>query len=488
MLDAATLSPRHFFAYGAVLHEVGTLLALGFEPFTSRDTAALLGLRSAALIGGVATLMLTYLLGARLFSTWAGLLAVALLAFSAEQLRWSITAHPDTLQAALVTAGLLSVVRLRSSPSAGRVALAALLAGLAFSTKYGGALLLPAILVASWAGLMAAGHSSRAVVGRLIRDALIAGGIFVATFALTNPYALVEWRRSISQIREEVTHASRGHVVLASEPGGRWFRVLGASGVLGPAVIVLAPIGWLAAFTRSEPAAVGGSPVRRMATRLGGPQLVALWTAAYLAYLIVVVGYQEARYALPVFPSLCVFAAGATLWLVGGRRPLAVALATAALAITALPAVAPLRETIRTRLDQRLAGSDPRIAAGAWLEQSASPAASVLTDAYVYIPPEFSAPSVTFGLTAGEVERQRPVLIVVNEAIRGRFRAADGGERSVDGPATYEQRRIAYQTLEAGNLGCYRLLRDFGGVAVYGDRRALDSGAARGCGLDANTP
>jgi hypothetical protein len=107
----------------------------------------------------------------------------------------------------------------------------------------------------------------------------------------------------------------------------------------------------------------------------------------------------------------------------------------------------------------------------------------LMTDAYVYVPPRFAESQITFGLTAAEVERRQPVVIVVNETIRGRFRAPDGGGRAVDGPRAYEERRAAYTSLEAGSLGCYALLQQFDGIAIYGDRRALASGAALGCGL-----
>jgi hypothetical protein len=322
------------------------------------------------------------------------------------------------------------------------------------------------------------------VVRQITVQAALAVAVFAAVFALTNPYALIEWRRSIAQVRTEMAHASLGHVTRARDPGWRWLTVLGAPRVLGVATLLFATLGWVSVLgpTDAELSA-GVSWPRRAAAWLDAPRLLALWTAAYLAYLLVAVGYQEARYALPIFPPLCVFAAGGVAWLARGRRLIAAALGAVVLATTVLLALAPLRRLAHDRLAQRLDDDRPPIAAGLWLEQRLTPAAAVLTDAYVYIPPQIAASHVTFGLTAAEVEARRPVVIVVNEVIRGRFRAPDGGARAVDGPSAYQERRMAYESIEAGRLGCYTLLRDFGGVAVYADAAALESGAQRGCGL-----
>jgi hypothetical protein len=54
----------------------------------------------------------------------------------------------------------------------------------------------------------------------------------------------------------------------------------------------------------------------------------------------------------------------------------------------------------------------------------------------------------------------------------------------VDGPAAYTERLTTYARLEAGELGCYRPVADFGEVRIYADGDALASRSAVGCGLD----
>jgi 4-amino-4-deoxy-L-arabinose transferase-like glycosyltransferase len=484
MLLDRTLSPDHFFAYGALYHELAALLLVPFTWLGAGERGALVGLRSVSLLSGAAVIALTYRLGARLYGAWAGMLAAALVALSAELARWSVTAHPDTLQLALITGCLIAVCAVRERPDRGRIALAAALAGLAFGTKYAGVMLLPLIWLASTTALVADGLSGRVLLKRLALDALLIGAVFAFAFAVTNPYALIEWRRFITQMRAELEHAQTGHV-LTSEAGGlRWLRVVASAEVAGTLAVLAATAGWVAGLAglTDARAVPRGAWLRSVATRLGPRGLIAIWTIGYLAYLIIVVGYQEPRYALPLLPGIAVSAAGAVVAL-GRRWPrLAVPAGVALVALTAVPAAGALADVYRDRLDQRAAEDNPRIAAGRWLDGNVPPEAAVLTDAYVYVPSAFGNQRTTFGLTEAEVSAARPVVIVVNDDIRSRFLSAADRDRYVDGAVAYDERAGTYARLETRNLGCYQLLADLGGVRIYGDRDALRTGNAQGCG------
>lgn len=486
MLDNRTLSPDHFFAYGALYHELAALALLPFAWLDIGDRAVLLSLRAVSLAAGAVTILLTYALGARLYGPWAGVLAAALLASSAELARWSITAHPDTLQLALIAGGLLAVVAVRDRASPGRVTVAALLAGLAFGTKYGGLFLLPLVLLAAACALVEHGPSGRPLLRRLAFHAALAGGVFALTFALTNPYALVEWRRFLTQFRAEIDHARAGHVFAAGAGPWNWIRMVASPRGIGLAAFVTAVTGWaLLARTRvSVQAAADRRWWRRLAARLDARALVALWTLGYLLYLVAFISLQEPRYALPALPGLAVAAAGAVALLTTRAPRAAAAAGLALLTLTLLPALPSLRDLYADRLAQTADAENPRIAAGRWLAANVPPDAAVLADAYVYVPPAFSRRVETFGLTVEQVQATRPVVIVVNDDIRGRFvDAADAG-RYVDGTDAFSQRAEAYAALETGRLGCYRLIEGFGSVRAYGDREALSGAALHGCGAD----
>ncbi|MGH2598635.1 MAG: hypothetical protein ACRDJ9_04525, partial [Dehalococcoidia bacterium] len=484
MLLDHTLSPGHFFAYGALYHELAALILVPFTWFGAGERAALVGLRAVALVSGVAVIVLTSWLGTRLYGAWAGVLAAALVALSAELARWSVTAHPDTLQLALITGCLIAVCAVRGRPDRRRITLAAALAGLAFGTKYAGVALLPLIWLASAAALVADGLNGRRLLLRLALDALLIGAVFALVFAVTNPYALIEWRRFITQMRAELEHTQTGHVLASDTEGWRWLGVVASAEVAGSLAVFAAAAGWIAGvvgLTRRR--ATPREPWwRTLAVRLTPQALVAIWTIGYMAYLVITVRYQEPRYALPLLPGIAVGAAGGIVAL-GRRWPrLAVLAGAAVLVLTAVPAAAALADVYRERLDQRGVEDNPRIAAGRWLGGNISPDAAVLADAYVYVPRTFNDQVITFGLTEAQVKAVRPVVIVVNDDIRGRFLDAADRVRYVDGTAAYDERAGAYARLEAGVLDCYRLLMDFGGVRVYGDRDALRAGEVQGCG------
>jgi 4-amino-4-deoxy-L-arabinose transferase-like glycosyltransferase len=458
MVQARTASPDHFFAYGALTFDLAALLlapaaALGHLS----DLAVVVALRAVSLAGGAATVALSAALARRLAGPWAALAAAALAAVTPELVAWSVTAHPDTLQLALLTGTLLTTLALVEHSTRTRLLLGATLAGLAFGTKYLGVLLVPLLLVAAALGRRRVG---RGRLRDLTRDTALLAVAFAAAFALTNPYALLEPARALAQVRAEIAHAQAGHVFALGGGPLAWPRVLISPGLGGPLMPALAVVGTVACL-----AARG--PVRARAALLTG------WAAAYLAYLMIRVGYEAPRYALPLVPEMAALAAAG---LVRCARP-AVARAgrIAWVGVVVLLLVAVLLpsslETVR-RVQGRLAQAaglerDARVQAGRWLDAVAPAGTSILTDAYVYLPVRRVGVTVTFGLTRELVERVRPRYIVTNEDIRGRFRWAEGATRYVDGPAAYTARQEAYAALEEGRLGCYRLARDFGAVKVY---------------------
>jgi 4-amino-4-deoxy-L-arabinose transferase-like glycosyltransferase len=487
MIDHHTLNPQHFFAYGALYHELAALPLMPLEWLGVSDRTVLLSLRTLALISGGATLLLTAWLGARLSGWWAGVLAAVLLAASPELARWSITAHPDTLQLALITGGLIAVVSVREHPSPARIAVAAVLAGLAFGTKYGGLLLLPLVALAALCALVDHGDRGIQLLRRFASLSALAIIAFLAAFFMTNPYAIVEWRRFLTQFKAEIEHARAGHVFATTVGWWNWVDIVASSRGVGAVTFVAALAGWvMLARDRAQTWRVSVAPWwQRIAASLDAPAMVALWTAGFLTYLVGFVGLHEPRYALPMLPGLAVSAAGfVAIVLRGASHRVALVVGAIVVASVLIPAAGPLRDVVVTRTEQQANGDNPRIAAGMWLSDHVAGSASILADAYVYVPPALAQRFETFGLTADQVSSVRPVLIVTNEDIRGRFRDADQAERYVDGTVAFRLRADAYERLEGGRLGCYRLLHDFGSVRIYGDEAALRDGARHGCGAE----
>ncbi|MFN8556535.1 MAG: glycosyltransferase family 39 protein [Dehalococcoidia bacterium] len=239
MLVVRRPDPNHFFAYGALAHE---LTALALVPAaligTVSDTTVIAVARGTSLAGGVATVALTGVLAWRLFGAPAGVAAAALLAATPELAVWSVTAHPDTVQLALLTAALLVAVDLPCAPTRRRLAVCGVLAGLAFGTKYLGALALPLLLVAAIAGRRRAG-APPLTVRTVAADAAVLGAAFATAFAITNPYALAEPLRALGQVREEAARARAGHVFAGAGRLG-WLGAFASPALGGPALPALA--------------------------------------------------------------------------------------------------------------------------------------------------------------------------------------------------------------------------------------------------------
>lgn len=467
MVDARSLSPDHFFAYGALSRELAVLLLLPLTPFGApSDRAVIVSLRLVSLLGGAATVVLTGLLGRRLGGPRTGAVAALLAAVTPDLAHWSAVAHPDTVQVALIAATLLVAGQLLERPSNRLVLLGGALAGLAFGTKYGGLPLMPVLLLASWGGHARTGPAPR--VRQLAADALRVGAAFALAFLITNPYTLAEPVRFLGQFRGEIAHARDGHVFVEGDGRWEWLRVLASEDLGGPILLVSAVAGACIATGRAWRRPGG------WAARVDLPLLLALWWTGWIGYLVLAVGYGAPRHALPALPAACALAAWVITMLarraLSGWKPAGTAVVLVAAAVIVASVLSSAKD-VRARYRAGVAlDTDPRVLAGRWVDATAPRDAGILRDAYVYLPPDRADAPVTYGLTEAELARVAPTFVIVNEDIRARFRWDVGAERYVDGREAYYGRMAAYAKLEAGELPCFVLLRDFGTVQVYGRR------------------
>ncbi|HEY3885190.1 MAG TPA: glycosyltransferase family 39 protein, partial [Vicinamibacterales bacterium] len=165
------------FLWGAVRGEWTSLD--GFRIRAVYTTARLL---TAAT--GVATVWLTYRLGARLGRRDVGLLAAAQMAVQPSHVRESHFALTDVPAAALTTAAVLLAVRAADRRTVRAYAAAGALSGLAAATKYIGGIALSALAVI-WIV-----HERRAA--DRWRKALAAAGAAAAAFLAGAPYTVLD--------------------------------------------------------------------------------------------------------------------------------------------------------------------------------------------------------------------------------------------------------------------------------------------------------
>jgi 4-amino-4-deoxy-L-arabinose transferase-like glycosyltransferase len=473
MVRGGNLELSHFFSYGPLnLYAARLLLWIygAFRPVT--DELILVALRLISLAAGTGCVYLTYLLGRRLWGSWIGALGAAIVALSTTVLAWSTTAHPDMPQLFWLLLGLLWTVKLAGRPSRTSVAVAAICAALAFASKYTGELLLPLLWVASLLGHMHASGGptlrfSRQAAMRSLQDVALSAAVFLLVFLAVDPSVVVERASFFYQARLEASLAHGGHLLAVSPSPFGWLRTLAGREVIGPLFLILGVAG-VVAFTLVplRTLVMGCGTPRRAAPRL----ILSLWTAGYLLVLVVWIGDLQPRYALPALPGLALLGSALVVQLAKIRPvPAATAILAGGIVICLATQTAPLLQYERAQASRMQSpGIRDQLAAGEWLKANAKPDTRILADAYSYIPPGFSNAEETFSLTQAQIRQQRPRLIITESAIRDRFLDPALASRYADGPAAYLEIERTYQELEAGGMGCYPLLKRFGGTAIYG--------------------
>jgi hypothetical protein len=166
------------------------------------DTLPRLISRSIAAGLGTASVPLVFLIGRRLFSMRAGLLASGFLAVAFLHVRdshFGVTDVPMTFMVVLALFVIVAMPEDRASPWT--IGLAAVLCGLAASTKYNAALIVAPLVVA------ALQRSARPWM-----YAMIAVG-FAAGFLAGTPYALIARQKFLADLLGLQSHLSSGHAV-----------------------------------------------------------------------------------------------------------------------------------------------------------------------------------------------------------------------------------------------------------------------------------
>jgi 4-amino-4-deoxy-L-arabinose transferase-like glycosyltransferase len=164
---------------------------------------ALVG-RALSALFDTATILLVFALGRFLYGAAVGILAATLSAFTVMHVQLAHFATFDTALTCFVVATLLFAARfVRYGRRRDAVAMGLAL-GLAVGAKFNAVLLLLPVIMAhalrwehlAWSG---AGRRLRRPAGFLILTLLVAGVVF----ALTNPYALIQWGEFVDNLKDQ---------------------------------------------------------------------------------------------------------------------------------------------------------------------------------------------------------------------------------------------------------------------------------------------
>ena len=359
-MQGGDLNPRFFHWPSFAIYSFATLFAvasavaraLSLEPLPTAGYVLLA--RGLVASCGTLTIIVLFRLTRRVADTLTALVAALLLSVALLHVRESHFAMTDVLMTLLLTASLAHLLRavdeskveaLRSRALLS-AAVAGLLGGLATSTKYSAAAILPAVVAAKAAWLR--NTPTKPTAPRGWAPMLYFVLAFIAGFVAGTPYALLDAERFATDVRFVLTHLSGGHGL---DVGRGWTYHLRRSLLYGAGVpTCVAAIAGLVPFARGL-----------------GWHGVVLATVAVAFYASVGSGNTVFfRYVLPLVPIVCLVAALAvremSRWLarrLGASPALTVGLLTAAVALPSMVQSA--------WFDLLLARTDTRVLAGAWL-------------------------------------------------------------------------------------------------------------------------
>jgi len=233
----------HFFNYGSLyLYLVTAAIIFRGVPLPAEMKAAswaqmmrdwTLAARCVNVLCGVLTVFVVYLLAREAFGKKSGLAAAALLAALPLHVLHSHYATVDVPQTLFIALTLFFALRLSQKADWRNYIYAGLGAGLAASTKYNGALVLLAPLLAH--GLASRQLTSRA---QKIGWPVLMGIMALLAFAATSPYTFLDWAQARQDILFELEHMRQGEEPARSaDPNGLLFHLWSLTLTSGGATI-----------------------------------------------------------------------------------------------------------------------------------------------------------------------------------------------------------------------------------------------------------
>ncbi len=252
------------------------------DPSDIYETARLVAVALSLL--GVAAI---YAVGRRLWGTFEGLVAAAVLAFAVLPVAYSRYAVTDVGVLLPMALAVYATVKIHEDGSRRYYVLAGLGLGLTVAFKFTAGLVLVPILVAVALRALAGRQSVREVVTGLA----IVGGLAVAVFAITNPYFLIDIDEAIDELRSQRFAAGEVKPGQVEEnPYG--FYLSSLTWGIGWGALVAAAAGFVLQLRRDRTRAI----------------LLALFPLVLFAYLGLDADRYFARWLLPAYPVLALFA------------------------------------------------------------------------------------------------------------------------------------------------------------------------------------
>ncbi len=335
--------------------------------------------RAISALFDVATVLLVYIVGRRLFGRWAGLLGASLVALSALHIQQSHFFITDIMLASLLMASFYFLARAAEDGSRRAFLWAGLLFGLGLATKFSSA---PFALVFVAAAALyvfrpaaeddSDGLGRRERVRQTVVSLVLAAGVTVVTYAIAQPYGLIDARTYWVDVGEQSEMVRRirdfpfTRQYIDTTPYLYHVKQIAVWGMGLPAGILL----WAGVVFGAAMALV-----RRDRKYI----LLCSWVLPYLA----ITGYFDVkfmRYMLPITPFMALMAGGMVSWGVGHLRERRWRLAPPGIAYAGLALV--LVFTVFYALSYANIYSKPHPAESAarWINANVPPGSTLLQD------------------------------------------------------------------------------------------------------------
>ena len=329
-LDAgrSPLNP-HWFPLGSILIYVMVAFRFGVERFTDINALDMRYVgRPLSALADVGSVFMVYLLGRRMYGMGAGLLAAALTAVAVIHIQNSHFYRPETFSVVFTLATLWAMLRMMERKRLRDSALLGLLLGLALAPKVNVLpLVIPLALAYGYCVLDSVEgrwrEISPQVVQRVLLQALMAGGIAVAVFFATAPYALLDFGAFVGDLATQANMARNAGLFpftiqyIDTQPFLYQFKQTAVWGLglpLGALAWAAIPFTAVMVLTRSN-------------TRRADLLLLAWVVPGLLIVESFEVRFQ--RYLFPFMPVMILMAARMLVWLVHLGRSLASSAAVA---------------------------------------------------------------------------------------------------------------------------------------------------------------
>ena len=422
-LEQFSLDPDGFFYYGNLYHSLAYHCIAFFERFGWTISTFLAGfvLRLVSVVSWILASLSLWKLGkiCGLPTTMAAGTALALLTMP-DFVVFSRMMHPDALQTLFVIVSLaLALLR----PTFAFAMISAVAAGLAFSTKYAGALVLPFSFLPLALSTLGREQLSRRLLLQLCLKGLALIGAFLAVFVVTNPYAAFESSIFISVFIWQLKYSSTGYGVIGSPNPAVWLEPLaGQFGTIGVVYLLggfflgcvfllrdIGRAGWRAAFTRDD-----------LRTRL----VLVLYVLATSTHLAMLIHQREVRFTYHIVPFLIILSTVAVLELIVGltKRIVRPQWTIAALAASLLVFVsAQLKFDLKVMAIATAIPEFDVIQFGNFVAQRYPADTKIFADAYTYLPPSMTNVTFTNVQTEELINQVAPQVVILSRHATGGY-------------------------------------------------------------------